>query len=188
MKKLTSRGQQGGKDFVVEIEMLSRLHHHNIVKLVVTIVVMTLHDTFFVMSLGLVYLHEDSQPCVIHGYFKASNILLENNFNAKVVDFYLAKQAPKGRENYFSTRGMDTFGYVAREYTITGHLLVKVMREIGDYIGMKVHACVGGTGVRKNQRILEVGVHVVMELMLFDIHKFYNLMIEEHFSNIPNLL
>lgn len=60
---------------------------------------------------GLAYLHEDSQPCVIHRDFKASNILLENDFHAKVSDFGLAKQAPEGRANYLSTRVMGTFGY-----------------------------------------------------------------------------
>ncbi|TVU22419.1 hypothetical protein EJB05_32113 [Eragrostis curvula] len=74
---------------------------------------------------GLAYLHEDSQPCVIHRDFKASNILLENDFHAKVSDFGLAKQAPEGRANYLSTRVMGTFGYVAPEYAMTGHLLVK---------------------------------------------------------------
>eukprot|EP00850_Spirogloea_muscicola_P007647 SM000039S14477 [mRNA] locus=s39:369548:374383:- [translate_table: standard] len=74
---------------------------------------------------GLQYLHEDSQPCVIHRDFKASNILLENNFSAKVSDFGLAKQAPVGNANHVSTRVMGTFGYVAPEYAMTGHLLVK---------------------------------------------------------------
>lgn len=34
IKRLTSGGQQGGKEFLVEVEMLSRLHHRNLVKLV----------------------------------------------------------------------------------------------------------------------------------------------------------
>ncbi|KAK9022667.1 hypothetical protein V6N11_002914 [Hibiscus sabdariffa] len=38
----------------------------------------------------------------------------------------------------------------------------KVMRALGDYLGVKVHACVGGTSVREDQRILQNGVHVVV--------------------------
>ncbi|OEL30211.1 Eukaryotic initiation factor 4A [Dichanthelium oligosanthes] len=38
----------------------------------------------------------------------------------------------------------------------------KVMRALGDYLGVKVHACVGGTSVREDQRILGSGVHVVV--------------------------
>ncbi|XAR61421.1 Non-specific serine/threonine protein kinase [Bertholletia excelsa] len=159
IKRLTSGGQQGDKEFLVEVEMLSRLHHRNLVKLVGYYssrdssqnllcyelvpngsLEAWLHgplgvncpldwDTRMRIALdaarGLAYLHEDSQPCVIHRDFKASNILLENNFHAKVADFGLAKQAPEGRANYLSTRVMGTFGYVAPEYAMTGHLLVK---------------------------------------------------------------
>ncbi|KAG8663606.1 hypothetical protein MANES_01G228800v8 [Manihot esculenta] len=159
IKRLTNGGQQGDKEFLVEVEMLSRLHHRNLVKLVGYYTSRDssqnllcyelvpngsleawLHgplgvncpldwDTRMKIALdaarGLAYLHEDSQPCVIHRDFKASNILLENNFHAKVADFGLAKQAPEGRANYLSTRVMGTFGYVAPEYAMTGHLLVK---------------------------------------------------------------
>ncbi|KAF5726372.1 hypothetical protein HS088_TW22G00049 [Tripterygium wilfordii] len=159
IKRLTSGGQQGDKEFLVEVEMLSRLHHRNLVKLVGYYsthdssqnllcyelvpngsLEAWLHgplgvncpldwDTRMMIALdaarGLAYLHEDSQPSVIHRDFKASNILLENNFHAKVADFGLAKQAPEGRANYLSTRVMGTFGYVAPEYAMTGHLLVK---------------------------------------------------------------
>eukprot|EP00249_Psilotum_nudum_P007899 c20900_g3_i1 orf=172-684(+) len=38
----------------------------------------------------------------------------------------------------------------------------KVMRALGDYLQVKVHACVGGTSVREDQRILMNGVHVVV--------------------------
>ena len=36
------------------------------------------------------------------------------------------------------------------------------MRALGDYLQVKVHACVGGTSVREDIRILQSGVHVVV--------------------------
>jgi translation initiation factor 4A len=38
----------------------------------------------------------------------------------------------------------------------------KVMRALGDYLSVKCHACVGGTSVREDTRILQTGVHVVV--------------------------
>jgi len=38
----------------------------------------------------------------------------------------------------------------------------KVMRALGDYMNVKCHACVGGTSVREDTRILQSGVHVVV--------------------------
>ncbi|WIA23550.1 hypothetical protein OEZ86_010415 [Tetradesmus obliquus] len=38
----------------------------------------------------------------------------------------------------------------------------KVMRALGDYLQVKCHACVGGTSVREDTRILSAGVHVVV--------------------------
>ncbi|KAG8045577.1 hypothetical protein GUJ93_ZPchr0008g11861 [Zizania palustris] len=74
---------------------------------------------------ALAYLHEDSSPCVIHRDFKSSNILLEHDFTPKVSDFGLARTARGEGNQHISTRVMGTFGYVAPEYAMTGHLLVK---------------------------------------------------------------
>ncbi|CAA2956653.1 eukaryotic initiation factor 4A-11 [Olea europaea subsp. europaea] len=36
------------------------------------------------------------------------------------------------------------------------------MQTLGDYLGVKIHAWVGGTSVREDQHILSIGVHVVL--------------------------
>ncbi|XP_057957760.1 serine/threonine-protein kinase RIPK [Malania oleifera] len=70
---------------------------------------------------GLAFLHEGDQP-IIYRDFKASNILLDNDYNAKLSDFGLAKDGPEGDETHISTRIMGTQGYAAPEYIMTGHL------------------------------------------------------------------
>ncbi|KAH1106097.1 hypothetical protein J1N35_009865 [Gossypium stocksii] len=156
VKLLTRDNQNGDREFIAEVEMLSRLHHRNLVKLVgICIegrirclvyelvpngsVESHLHgvdknkgpldwDAWLKIALGaargLAYLHEDSNPRVIHRDFKASNVLLEDDFTPKVSDFGLAREATEGSQ-HISTRVMGTFGYVAPEYAMTGHLLVK---------------------------------------------------------------
>ncbi|BFG39437.1 hypothetical protein CerSpe_257110 [Prunus speciosa] len=73
---------------------------------------------------GLAFLH-GSEKQIIYRDFKASNILLDGNFNAKIADFGLAKLGPAGGESHVSTRIMGTYGYAAPEYIATGHLYVK---------------------------------------------------------------
>ncbi|XP_073149201.1 uncharacterized protein [Henckelia pumila] len=157
MKILKRYDQQGGREFLAEVEMLSRLHHRNLVKLIGICVEdrtrclvyelipngsveSHLHgidkesapldwSARLKIALGaaraLAYLHEDSNPRVIHRDFKASNILLEDDYTPKVSDFGLARTALEEENRHISTRVMGTFGYVAPEYAMTGHLLVK---------------------------------------------------------------
>ncbi|KAJ4844536.1 putative serine/threonine-protein kinase pix13 [Turnera subulata] len=73
---------------------------------------------------GLAFLHS-SEKQVIYRDFKASNILLDGNYNAKISDFGLAKFGPSGGESHVTTRVMGTYGYAAPEYIATGHLYVK---------------------------------------------------------------
>lgn len=70
---------------------------------------------------GLAFLHEAEKP-VIYRDFKTSNILLDQDYNAKLSDFGLAKDGPMGDKTHVSTRIMGTYGYAAPEYIMTGHL------------------------------------------------------------------
>lgn len=74
---------------------------------------------------ALAYLHEAIEPKVIHRDIKSSNILIDDEFNAKISDFGLAKLLDSG-ESHMATRVMGTFGYVAPEYANTGMLNEKI--------------------------------------------------------------
>ncbi|KAL5707875.1 hypothetical protein ACHQM5_018728 [Ranunculus cassubicifolius] len=66
---------------------------------------------------GITYLHEECRDCIVHCDIKPENILLDDNFNAKVSDFGLAKLIHSKDNRYrtlTSVRG--TRGYLAPEW------------------------------------------------------------------------
>ncbi|KAJ6292417.1 hypothetical protein OIU78_024564 [Salix suchowensis] len=74
---------------------------------------------------GLEYLHDVADPQIIYRDFKASNILLDADFNPKLSDLGLTKLGPTGGKEHVSTRVMGTYGYCAPEYQMTGQLTKK---------------------------------------------------------------
>ncbi|GAB4839760.1 Protein NSP-INTERACTING KINASE 3 [Ancistrocladus abbreviatus] len=68
---------------------------------------------------GLLYLHEQCDPKIIHRDVKAANILLDEDFEAVVGDFGLAKLLDH-RDSHVTTAVRGTVGHIAPEYLSTG--------------------------------------------------------------------
>ncbi|XP_042518256.1 probable serine/threonine-protein kinase PBL3 isoform X2 [Macadamia integrifolia] len=154
VKKLKPEGFQGHKEWLTEVNYLGQLHHPNLVKLfgycldgenrLLVYEFMpkgSLENHLFRRGTqplsweirikvaigaarGLSFLH-DAESQVIYRDFKASNILLDAEFNAKLSDFGLAKAGPTGDRTHVSTQVMGTHGYAAPEYIATGRLSAK---------------------------------------------------------------
>ncbi|CAL0318781.1 unnamed protein product [Lupinus luteus] len=154
VKQLKIGGGQGEREFQAEVEIISRVHHRHLVSLVgycisdhqrLLVYDFLPNDTLHFhlhgknrpvldwptrvkiaagAARGIAYLHEDCHPRIIHRDIKSSNILLDQNFEAQVSDFGLAKLA-LDTNTHVSTRVMGTFGYMAPEYATTGKLTEK---------------------------------------------------------------
>ncbi|KAL9271040.1 LRR receptor-like serine/threonine-protein kinase RPK2-like protein [Drosera capensis] len=148
VKRLSVGRFQGAQQFHVEIKTLGRLRHPNLVTLIGYHASETemfliynylpggnlekfiqdrstravdwsiLHKIALDIARALAYLHDQCVPRVLHRDVKPSNILLDEDFNAYLSDFGLARLLGTS-ETHATTGVAGTFGYVAPEYAMT---------------------------------------------------------------------
>ncbi|KAL5712060.1 hypothetical protein ACHQM5_014267 [Ranunculus cassubicifolius] len=136
-------------DLLGEVNLLGRLRHRNIVRLLGYLHndsnVMIIYEYMRNGSLGevlhgkqsakllidwvsryniamgvaqaLSYLHHDCNPPVIHRDVKSNNILLDENLDARIADFGIAKMMVHKNETVSMVAG--SYGYIAPEYGYT---------------------------------------------------------------------
>ncbi|KAF3452839.1 hypothetical protein FNV43_RR03272 [Rhamnella rubrinervis] len=151
VKKLKAMNSKAEMEFAVEVEVLARVRHKNLLglrgycfgvdqRLIV-------YDYMPNLSLlshlhgqcagevrldwkkrmkiaigsaeGILYLHHEVTPHIIHRDIKASNVLLDSDFEPLVADFGFAKLIPEG-VSHLTTRVKGTLGYLAPEYAMWG--------------------------------------------------------------------
>ncbi|PKA50360.1 LRR receptor-like serine/threonine-protein kinase RPK2 [Apostasia shenzhenica] len=77
-----------------------------------------IHKIALNVAQALAYLHDNCAPRILHRDVKPSNILLDNDHNAYLSDFGLARLLGNS-ETHATTGVAGTFGYVAPEYAMT---------------------------------------------------------------------
>ncbi|KAG2592523.1 hypothetical protein PVAP13_5NG557500 [Panicum virgatum] len=154
IKRAEYGSKQGALEFKNEIELLSRVHHKNLVSLIgfcyekgEQMLVYeyvsngTLRQNLQARGIyldwkkrlrialgsarGLAYLHDLANPPIIHRDVKSTNILLDDNFKAKVADFGLSKLVADTEKGHVSTQVKGTLGYLDPEYYMTQQLSEK---------------------------------------------------------------
>ncbi|KAJ4770153.1 Proline-rich receptor-like protein kinase PERK1 [Rhynchospora pubera] len=151
---LFSKNDAALRCFVAEMNILSHLHHRNVVMLIGHCVnneqMITVYEYAANRSLafylgekagsnldwptrykiahgfgkGLAYLHEDCHPRIVHGDIKPSNVLLTDSFEPKIAGFGFSTFL-KDDEIDATVAIVGSSGYVDPEYLCSGRLTEK---------------------------------------------------------------
>ncbi|XP_039159394.1 putative leucine-rich repeat receptor-like serine/threonine-protein kinase At2g19230 [Eucalyptus grandis] len=152
VKMLSESSKQGYKEFQAEAQLLMIVHHGNLVSLLgycndpkhMALIYEymangnlrqhLLEDHLKVLTWskrlqiavdvaqGLDYLHNGCKPPIIHRDLKTTNILLNEDFQAKIADFGLSRVFATENDFYVSTCPAGTPGYLDPEFQSSGNL------------------------------------------------------------------
>ncbi|XP_024526486.1 L-type lectin-domain containing receptor kinase IV.2 [Selaginella moellendorffii] len=147
VKRIGENSRQGEREFLAEVEIITKLSHRNLVhlrgwccrsrelllvyefmpngsldKAIATNSSLDWSKRYEIicgLAAALLYLHEECEERIVHRDVKPSNVMLDAGFNARLGDFGLARLIDRKREAR-TTAIAGTFGYLAPELNITG--------------------------------------------------------------------
>ncbi|KAL0562320.1 hypothetical protein IC582_002774 [Cucumis melo] len=155
VKLLSASSRQGTKEFKAEAEILTIVHHRNLVSLIgycdeaenkaliyefmangnlrkhlsdSSTTVLSWKQRLQIAldaAQGLEYLHNCCKPPILHRDMKTSNILLNEKMQAKISDFGLSRIFANENDTHLATRPAGTFGYVDPTIHLCGNFSKK---------------------------------------------------------------
>ncbi|CAH8306513.1 unnamed protein product [Eruca vesicaria subsp. sativa] len=213
IKRAQQGSLQGGLEFKTEIELLSRVHHKNVVRLIgfcfdrgeqmlvyEYIPNGSLRDSLsgktgirldWIRRLrialgsgkGLAYLHELADPPIIHRDIKSNNILLDENLTAKVADFGLSKLVGDPEKTHVTTQVKGTMGYLDPEYYMTNQLTEK--SDVYGFGVVMLELLTGKSPIEKGKYVVrEVKMKMNKSRSLYDLQELLDTTIIASSSNL----
>uniref|UniRef100_A0A803KTV6 Protein kinase domain-containing protein n=1 Tax=Chenopodium quinoa TaxID=63459 RepID=A0A803KTV6_CHEQI len=142
----------------VQVNVLGRIHHKNLVTLIgfceegtsnLALVYEYLSGGDLKDLSGLDYLHTGCSPPIVHRDVKPANILLNQHYHqAKVADFGFSKIFPAENVSKLKTRVIGTTAYLAPQYHLTGQ--VNERSDVYSFGVVLLELMTGKSAIRKN--------------------------------------
>ncbi|XP_075517308.1 L-type lectin-domain containing receptor kinase VIII.1-like [Primulina tabacum] len=133
------------------------------------------HKILLGVASALAYLHQECENQVIHRDIKASNIMLDEGFNARLGDFGLARQIEHDKSPD-ATVAAGTMGYLAPEYLLTGRATEKT--DVFSYGAVVLEVASGRRPIEKEViGVGKVGVSSNLVEWVWSLHREGRLMV-----------